>query len=169
MAVLGVQDHRWLGLEDGTLTGLDPRPPVARLAEIMAETRPDTILTFGPDGGTFHPDHIAICRWTGQAWAASGRPGRLLHAAMTVGHQARWGGLYEEWGIYMTDERPVAVEEDEVALALRLDNDALDQKVAALSAMHTQTASAIAALGADRYAAMNAEEFFVDAAAVAAG
>ena len=43
--------------------------------------------------------------------------------------------------------------------------EALDQKVAALSAMRTQTAPAIAVLGLETYAALNAQEWFVEAPA----
>src|SRR5689334_19316969 len=50
MAILGVTDHRVLGLPDGGLADLDPQAPVERLAAMMAELMPETILTFGPDG-----------------------------------------------------------------------------------------------------------------------
>ena len=41
---------------------------------------------------------------------------------------------------------------------------ALDQKIAALSAMHTQVAATIALLGEDDFRALNAQEAFVEAA-----
>lgn len=40
---------------------------LARLAPIVERVRPDTIVTFGPDGITGHPDHIAV--WVAEeAW-----------------------------------------------------------------------------------------------------
>ena len=61
MAVLGVTDHRVLGLPDGGLADLDPTEGVALGRHgCIEETVPDTILTFGPDGMTFHPDHITV-------------------------------------------------------------------------------------------------------------
>src|SRR5215213_9453199 len=60
MRTLGVDDHRWLGFEDGTLAEVDPEVGAERVVELLDEVRPDTILTFGPDGMTFHPDHVAI-------------------------------------------------------------------------------------------------------------
>ncbi|MPY94166.1 MAG: PIG-L family deacetylase [Acidimicrobiia bacterium] len=162
MAVLGVRDHRWLGYEDGTLGGLDPAEPVRRLVGILEETAPDTILTFGPDGATFHPDHIAVSGWVFDAWQRCGRRGRLLHAAVTDAHLDRWAERYEEWGVYMSDDRPTGVREDQLAVHLRLEGEALDQKVAALAAMRTQTAGAITLLGADEFAALNAAECFVE-------
>jgi LmbE family N-acetylglucosaminyl deacetylase len=161
MAVLGVTDHRFLDLPDGGLADLDPDEPVARLAELLAEVAPDTTLTFGPDGGTFHPDHQTISRWVGLAWEKAGRPGRVLHAALTEEHVQEWGPRYEEWGVFMSDARPVGVPRSEVAYELVLDGAALDQKIAGLCAMHTQVAPALALLGEADYRASNAAEVFV--------
>jgi LmbE family N-acetylglucosaminyl deacetylase len=163
MAVLGVTDHRRFGYPDGGLAALDPEEPVSRLVEVMLDVRPDTTLTFGPEGATFHPDHIAVSRWVGEAWRRAGRPGRLLHAAATVSHVARWGELYERWGVYMTDQRPCPVPDDRATVLLELRVEARDQKLAALSAMRTQTAPAIAELGLDTYALLTADECFVEA------
>jgi LmbE family N-acetylglucosaminyl deacetylase len=163
MAVLGVTDHRWLGHPDGELAALDPAAPVAQLAEILAGVRPDTILTFGPDGGTFHPDHQTVSAWVSEAWRAAGRPGRILHSAVTSEHLHVWGEHYERWGVYMTEERPVGVPASSLALHLRLSGAALDQKIAALSAMYTQVAPSIALLGDDAFRAANSEEFFAEA------
>ena len=78
----------------------------ALVGQLIDDVRPDTILTFGADGITFHPDHIAVHRWVTAAWELRGRPGRLLYATSTTDHLARFGALYDQWGIYMTDERP---------------------------------------------------------------
>jgi LmbE family N-acetylglucosaminyl deacetylase len=161
MAVLGVTEHQFLDLPDGGLAALDPGPPVERLASLLAEVRPDTILTFGPDGATFHPDHQAVSGWAGLAWQSAGRPGRLLHAAITDEFLAEFGKDYDEWGVYMTDERPVGVPMSELAVRVQLDEQLLDQKIAALSAMHTQIAPSLALLGADRFRVLNQQECYV--------
>jgi LmbE family N-acetylglucosaminyl deacetylase len=163
MAVLGVADHRFLGYPDGGMREVDPAEPVARLAGLFDEVAPDTVLTFGPDGATFHPDHQTISAWVGAAWRKAGRPGRLLHAAISDRHVARWGELYEQWRVYMSDERPHGTPVERLAVHLVLSAETLDRKVAALTAMHTQTAPALALMGADNYRAINAAEYFVDA------
>ena len=109
MAVLGVAEHRVLGLPDGELAGLG-RAGAAAVDRLLDEIDPDTVVTFGPDGATFHPDHIAVHRWVVDAWERSGRSFRLLFAASTAEHQARFGGRYEQWGVYMSDQRPAGVE-----------------------------------------------------------
>lgn len=162
MAVLGVDDHRFLGYADGALPDVDLDKAVARIGELLAEVAPDTILTFGPDGTTFHPDHQTVSRWVGSAWNEAGRPGRLLHSAMSVEHLDVFGPRYEEWQIYVTDERPVGVPTAELSLHTVLKGAALDRKITALATMNTQTAAAMALMG-PAYRVLNAEESFVAA------
>lgn len=163
MAVLGVDDHRWLGLPDGGLCEVDPSGPIDTITQLIDEVQPDTILTFGPDGATFHPDHCTISAWTTAAWQRVRRRGRLLFAAMSIDHLRRWGPRYEEWGVYMTDERPVGIPADELAIHHRLDGEALDQKLAALLAMHTQVTGSLALLGPVGFRDQAALECFVEA------
>jgi LmbE family N-acetylglucosaminyl deacetylase len=163
MAVLGVEDHRFLGFEDGTLATVDPAVGVAAITDLIVEIHPDTILTFGPDGMTFHPDHITIGAWATTAWESVGRPGRLLQATMSHEHVAAYGATYEEWGVFMTDERPLGHREAELAVHHVLSGDLLERKLAALAAMASQTAQAIATLDPEVWQATNGEECFVDA------
>lgn len=167
MAVLGVKDHRWLDYPDGGLADLDPAEPVRRIARIFADIAPDTILTFGPEGGTFHPDHQTISRWVTAAWELAGRPGRLLHACSTESHLDRWGEAYERWGVFMTDDRPVGVPDSDLTLNIQLDGELLDQKIAALTAMYTQVAPAVTLLGPAAFRESNSQEAFITAAATA--
>ena len=163
MAVLGVGDHRFLGFADGTLATIDSHVGVAAITSLIDEIRPDTILTFGPDGMTFHPDHIAIGAWTTKAWESTGRSGQLLYAAMTHEHLATYAASYEDWGIYMTHERPVGYAAADLAVHYFLRDEHLDQKLVALAAMASQTADAIATLEPDVWQGTNQEECFVDA------
>jgi LmbE family N-acetylglucosaminyl deacetylase len=163
MAVLGVADHRWLDYPDGGLRDIDAAGPVARLADLLTELAPDTVLTFGPDGATFHPDHQTVSAWVGAAWHAAGRPGRLLHATVTEDHLRTWGERYERWQVFMSDQRPVGVPAEHLAVQLRLDGDLLDQKITALHAMYTQIAPSVALLGTDTFRDLNSEECFVAA------
>lgn len=165
MAVLGVDDHRWLDLPDGGLADLDPSGPVDAIARLIADVEPDTILTFGPDGATFHPDHRTVSTWTTAAWQRTGCTARLLHAAMSAEHLDRFGPRYEEWGVFMTDERPTGLAVGDLAVHHVLSGDALDRKVTALLAMHTQVAPSLALLGPDDFRAEVALECFVEALA----
>jgi LmbE family N-acetylglucosaminyl deacetylase len=162
MAVLGVTEHAFFGLPDGALGNHDADGRTL-VDDLLDRVRPDTILTFGPDGMTFHPDHLVVHRWVTEAWETRGRPCRLLHAASSVEFDGRFRSSFENLGVYMTDDRPIPVEPDDLAVHLVLDGAALDRKVAALAAMATQTGALIERLGASSFADLVAEEAFVDA------
>ena len=93
-------------------------------------------------------------------------PGAMLFSTPAFGVDlARFGPLYAQWGVYMTDERPRGVRAEEVALELALEQGPLDRKLTALAAMASQTAEVIAELGPERYASLVAEQVFVGAPA----
>jgi len=78
--------HEWLGLADGRLGELAAGRLESMIAEVFAEERPDVVLTFGPDGITGHPDHIAVGAAASAAFrrfAGDGGIGfrRLFHGA----------------------------------------------------------------------------------------
>ena len=160
MAVLGVGEHRILGLPDGALADHDG-DGLALVGDLLDEIEPDTILTFGPDGMTFHPDHVAVSRWVTAAWRARRGSSRLLHATSTVEQLGRFGHLYEDWGVYMTDERPVGAPADQLAVHVRLDGWQLDRKLTALAAMSSQTGRVMADFDPDLFAALVADEAFL--------
>jgi LmbE family N-acetylglucosaminyl deacetylase len=166
MAILGVREHHVLGLPDGALDDQD-EVGVTWAGRLIDDVVPDTILTFGRDGMTFHPDHVAVHHWVTRAWNERGRRSRLLFAAPTAEELERFGDLYESWGVYMTDERPVGVPEWDLAARVRISGAELDRKVAALRAMATQTSDVVASLGLDTFSALVAQESFVDARRVA--
>ena len=79
--------HVWLGYPDGGLA--DVGVPALRdaVAVFLRDERPDVVATFGPDGVTGHPDHIAMCHATTEAFHVVRREGgtglrRLLHGGI---------------------------------------------------------------------------------------
>jgi N-acetyl-1-D-myo-inositol-2-amino-2-deoxy-alpha-D-glucopyranoside deacetylase len=98
-AALGVTDHRFLGGPGrwrdsgmmGTAGNDDPRcfwragldVAAQALLEVMAEVRPQVLVTYGPDGAYGHPDHIQAYRvaWRACQLAGPGRPGRFYATA----------------------------------------------------------------------------------------
>ncbi len=160
MRVLGVEEHHWLGFEDGTLARIDPSSGVDRVAELLDEVAPDTVLTFGPDGRTFHPDHMTIHGWVREACSRRGDECRLLGAAVEAGFLARQRDVLETWGVYMSDERPAGVPAEALALHLVLDDAVLDRKLAALAAMPSQIEPSLARLTTDQFRTVNSQESF---------
>jgi LmbE family N-acetylglucosaminyl deacetylase len=159
LGILGVTEHHWLGFRDGGCASVEP--PVDRLAEIIDDVAPDTVLTFGPDGITGHPDHRAVGAWTLAAFDRAARPRtRLLHSAVPARRITRWSAIDDSLGVYLPGF-PVPVPEDRLALDLVLDADTAARKVRALAAQRTQTAGLISALGVDCYTEWVREETFV--------
>ena len=82
-AELGAQRVQVLAYPDGTLQ--HHRSSLgAAIAGIMRQFDPDTVVTFGADGGYGHPDHVAISGLTTEAFRALARDHyrgqRLYHA-----------------------------------------------------------------------------------------
>ena len=69
---LGVQHAACLDYADGTLKDVDQEGPIRDVVEMIRAFRPDVVITFGPDGGYGHPDHIAISAVTTVACMRSG-------------------------------------------------------------------------------------------------
>jgi len=160
LAVLGVADHRWLGYPDGGCAAVDPEASVARLLGIVDEVRPDTVLTFGPDGMTGHPDHKTVCAWTTEVvrrW--EGRAS--LHFA-TV--EDEWFDDYFEVlvgaGAYEDGAQPHRTAGSDLSIDYRLPLGIHERKLAALRAQASQVEPLIAAVGEDLYRRMTEAEFF---------
>lgn len=148
LEVLGVGEHTWLDYADGECDSVDDGRAVERLAGLIADVRPDTVLTFGPDGVTGHPDHITVGRW---AWIAARRaaPGaRVLRAAKDADWIRQFRELHERLEVFEPGY-PLATPQDRLSVRLELSDGLLDRKVAALRAQESQTAPVIAAAGAD--------------------
>jgi LmbE family N-acetylglucosaminyl deacetylase len=70
-AVLGVSEVTLLDYEDQHLDAASPSQAIAHIARELRRVRPDVVLTFGPDGGYGHPDHIAISQFATAAVIAA--------------------------------------------------------------------------------------------------
>jgi LmbE family N-acetylglucosaminyl deacetylase len=164
LGILGVHEHRWLGYADGGCGEVDAGCAVARLAAIIDEVGPRTVLSFGPDGQTGHPDHRAVSAWTTAAFDKAARRGaRLLHTAVEEGWARRWGPVNDRLGVFLGTE-PETVPAHRLTVDLRLRGDTLDRKVRALRAQATQTHGVVSVLGAGTYSEWVAAEAFVAAA-----
>jgi len=85
-AVLGVREPVLLGFADGKLGDyLGDRGLLARLTDSIANNierlKPDVVITWGPDGGTGHPDHRLVSNIATQLlrFGAPGMPERLFY------------------------------------------------------------------------------------------
>ncbi|SDD00637.1 N-acetyl-1-D-myo-inositol-2-amino-2-deoxy-alpha-D-glucopyranoside deacetylase [Actinokineospora iranica] len=98
-AALGVSDHRYLGgmgrWRDSGMAGVpandhprafvngDPAEQTEALAAILRDVRPQVVVTYGPDGGYGHPDHIRAHEITVAAAAGVPEVARLYYAVVS--------------------------------------------------------------------------------------
>lgn len=168
LAVLGVTEHHHLGLPDGGCAEQPASSVVDRLAEIIDDVRPDTILTFGPDGITGHSDHQVVSRWATSARATAARDARLLYATTTGDYIDTWQHIYDRFDIFLAEGLPIRTPSGALAVDLRLDDELADRKFVALRAQATQTAELTSTLGEETMRAWSCSvESFVDAGSVA--
>jgi LmbE family N-acetylglucosaminyl deacetylase len=162
LAVLGVDEHHWLAHADGDCAAVPLHRAVDEVLAVWRAVRPDTVVTFGPDGMTGHPDHQALWRWATSAWVATGRQARLLCATTTDRWADEHADLHDAFDVFMDPALPVRTAEDDLALVVRPDDAVLDQKLAALRAQASQTTVLVEGFGEDRYRGWFGRETFVD-------
>jgi LmbE family N-acetylglucosaminyl deacetylase len=148
LAAVGVDEHHLLGLPDGFCDSVDPTEPVRRVTEAISTLRPDVVVTFGPDGITGHPDHIAVSRWATEAWLATGH-GSLLYATVTESFLERNRELHRR--LRLVPDDAAFVPDDQVALAVALTSSELAAKRRCLAAHASQTDGLAKAMGEHRY------------------
>lgn len=164
MEILGVAEHHWLDYRDGECDAVPRSEAVERIATLIGQVRPDTVLTFGPDGITGHPDHQTIAQWTTEAFDRAAPAGaRLLYSTFAQRRTARWDELNQRLGIFPPGY-PVVTPDDRLAVDLELNPATAARKARALAAQQTQTEAVIAELGLERYTAWVSGESFVEAA-----
>ncbi|MEU0368811.1 PIG-L family deacetylase [Streptomyces sp. NPDC006283] len=162
LEVLGVTEHHWLGHRDGRCGDVRASDAVAELSATIARVRPDTVLTFGPDGITGHPDHRAVSAWATAAFhRAAPDSARLLYATFAARRAPRWSALNKSLGIFPAG-LPVMTPAELLAVDLVLDENTAARKVRALAAQETQTGELIAVMGAERFTAWVGDESFVE-------
>jgi LmbE family N-acetylglucosaminyl deacetylase len=92
---LGIDDVMCLDLGDGRLSARSSAELAATVRTIIEGFAPDVVVTFGPDGGFGHPDHVASCRATVEALRTMDAPPRLLHAKFPMRGQLLLDSIVE--------------------------------------------------------------------------
>jgi len=127
-AALGIQPPCLLDYADGRLSEADPETMIAHILALADEIKPQVWLSFGPDGLSGHPDHIAVGAWAAEAFRRA--EGAALYTLAVPRSLAE-----------RLNMRQVRAVPDE-AIALTVDvSSAWDVKLAAMRAHATQIAS----------------------------
>ena len=155
---LGVTEQRFFDYPDGGLTLVPRVEAVARIHDALAEIRPDVILTFGADGFTGHPDHKALSSWVTSAVRMWNRPRARLYQAVV---SRNWNDCFvprlNEFDFFWPDH-PVTF--GDVDVTMRLDDEVLKLKVAALREHASQMQPLFDSYGDEFMYAMMTTEYF---------
>jgi LmbE family N-acetylglucosaminyl deacetylase len=84
--VLGIRRVYFLDYIDGELDQVDPGQAVAKIVGHVRRVKPQVVISFGPDGGYGHPDHIAISQFTAAALVCAADP-NYVHSAGLAHHR----------------------------------------------------------------------------------
>ena len=76
---LGINRLEFLDYVDADLDKADHTEAIRKIATLIRDFCPDVVVTFGPDGGYGHPDHIAISQFTGAAIVVAADSNEKLH------------------------------------------------------------------------------------------
>lgn len=137
---IGGVTHQWLEYHDGQMKDADEDNAVRKLVEIIKQVRPNTIVTFEPQGITGHEDHRAISRWTKRALEQSTINATLLFAVESRERYESFGReLDQKFDIYFNVPTPFLVNEVDADSTLDLSNEELARKLLCLRAHHSQT------------------------------
>jgi LmbE family N-acetylglucosaminyl deacetylase len=87
-AVLGIREVCVLGYPDGALDKIQAGTAIRAIASHIRRIQPHVIVTFGPEGGYGHPDHIAISQFTTAAAICAADAGYGMDDGLQTGSAA---------------------------------------------------------------------------------
>jgi LmbE family N-acetylglucosaminyl deacetylase len=111
---LGLQPPILLDYRDGHLAEADPEEVIERIVRAIRGLGPQAMLSFGPDGLSGHPDHVAIGHLAAEAFRRAGEPsaypeqldrGLMPHAPARLYQMAVLRSLADRLG--MKQVRPI--------------------------------------------------------------
>lgn len=161
MAVLGISEHHWLDYRDGACSDVDKEEAVGKVAAWIQKVQPDTVMTFGPDGMTGHPDHSAVSAWTTEAFQRAASPGaKLYYAAMSKEWAERFLHLFVPFNTFPGGSPPGLVSQAEMDILFIPPQEILALKLEAISKHSSQVEHMLKALGEEGIVEAHREESF---------
>jgi N-acetylglucosamine malate deacetylase 2 len=73
-AIVGIADLHLLGYRDRELAAAPPDEVREKLVTLIRHHQPSVVVSFDPNGGNAHPDHISISRFAADAVSAAADP-----------------------------------------------------------------------------------------------
>jgi LmbE family N-acetylglucosaminyl deacetylase len=158
LALLGVTEHYWLQLPDVDMESPLPDVGGARVRALVEKIRPDTVLTFGPDGMTGHEGHKSVSRWATEAFRDAAPPGaRLYYATQTPEFAEEWVPKLKPFNIFLPGTPPTTPR-DELGIGYVLSQEELERKIKAIQEHASQIEALLEVFGEQGFRRFMAEE-----------
>ena len=157
---LGITKHHWLNYNDGHCKDIPEQKATDKLLELIEKYRPNTILTFGPEGLTGHPDHQTISNWVD--CATQGKSIQVYHAVEELESYEKFlRNADKKFNIYFNIDKPPVKNIVDCEIGINLDNKILAKKIKALHAMPSQTEALLSNISKENLELMFRCECFV--------
>lgn len=146
--ILGVTDHHWLGYKDGTCHQVPEAEAADKIKKLIERYKPDTVLTFGPEGMTGHLDHQAVSRWV--SLASKGTKARVYHYVEDADtYENHLKDMGQKFNVYFNIDKPPTKPACDCDIAFELTPELTKKKYLALEAMPSQTEAMFSSLPPD--------------------
>jgi LmbE family N-acetylglucosaminyl deacetylase len=140
LKVLGITQHYWLGCHDGACASFPKETAMETLVDIVRQFKPDTIITFGPDGWTGHPDHCTISKWVSAVVTKLDADIAVYHVVGTPQQYEQYlKAVDEKINVFFNIDKPPLVEPKNCDILFVLPVKARTLKQHALAVMPSQT------------------------------
>ncbi len=166
LSELGVAEHYWFDYKDGECQGVSQEEAARRITALIERCNIDTVLTFGPDGLTGHPDHQTVSQWTAAAVHASSRKPQVYHIAQLRTSYEKYRKRFDQLDVFFNIKNPPLVDEPGCAICLEPEAKSIEQKYRALKAMPSQMEKTLAVIGPENFVGALGHEAFVRAKTV---
>lgn len=136
--ILGVRKSYVLDYRDG-LCRAEDTGAIDRVKSLINTHKPDTILTFGHDGLTGHPDHMAVCEWVISAAAPVDKIPQVYHAVVTAEqYNNGMNTIDAKLNYFYNLDKPDLLIAEKCQIYFKLNPDVATKKYQALCAMPSQ-------------------------------
>lgn len=163
LTILGITEHHWLSYRDGHCHEVSDEDAARQIVPVIEAVKPDSIITFGPDGLTGHTDHQAVSYWTTLALEQSKlakQPKLYYKIESREWYENQGREMDKRFNIYYRNSKPPLVAEAEADLSFHLPSELLKIKLEALKVQISQTDRMFSSLTETELKAMFAFEGF---------
>jgi LmbE family N-acetylglucosaminyl deacetylase len=139
LAKLGVTHHYYLECADGFCNGEPQANVLPVLHKIIDTYQPDSILTFGPDGWSGHPDHKQVSQWVSKVVRTGNKEIAVYHVVHTPKqYQDYLKKIDKDMNFFFNIERPPLANPEVCSIYFELSPEISKRKCESLKEMPSQ-------------------------------